>query len=294
MNKTETETLVILAGGASSRMKAALSAAESDLTPEEMAQANQRSKGLIQLGKNQYPLLDYVLFNAKRAGYKNIVFLTGEDAAPFRSQYLKPDKRYQGLNVFFAVQSVPEGRKKPLGTADALLQAIEQQAWLKDTRFVVCNSDNLYSIKSFSMLRNTQAPNAFISYDRDGLKFSRERINRFALVKTDTEGYLEDIIEKPSVQESEQYRDDAGKFRVSMNIFMFTGSQVLPFLQNCPLHPVREEKEIPTALLNMVKAHPRSVLGIPLTEHVPDLTSKSDIRILKQYLETHYPQELWQ
>jgi len=42
-----TENIIILAGGASSRMKKSI---DSDLPPEKVAQANQLSKGLIELG----------------------------------------------------------------------------------------------------------------------------------------------------------------------------------------------------------------------------------------------------
>ena len=51
--------LVILAGGASSRMKK--EAVLDNLSPEEIAQANERSKGLIGVGSSGRPLLDYLL-----------------------------------------------------------------------------------------------------------------------------------------------------------------------------------------------------------------------------------------
>ena len=287
-----TTTLVILAGGASSRMKRSLASNTNSLTKEEVEQANKMSKGLIALGKNKLPLLDYVLFNAKQAGFTKIVFLTGPDNAAFLEHYGQKGN-YHGLETYFAVQHIPGDREKPLGTADALLQTIDQQSWLKTSKFVVCNSDNLYSVKAFSLLAQSQAPNAFISYDRDRLLFSQERINRFALVKVDDQQWLVDIIEKPNPELVESYADANGKFRVSMNIFMFSGAVIYPYLQRCELHPERLEKELPTALLNMVREQPYSVVGLPLAEHVPDLTSKEDISILKAHLESHFPAPLW-
>jgi glucose-1-phosphate adenylyltransferase len=41
---------------------------------------------------------------------------------------------------------------------------------------------------------------------------------------------------------------------------------------------------LPTAVLNLAKDQPSSVYGIPLEEHVPDLTSKDDIIILNKLL----------
>ena len=64
------------------------------------------------------------------------------------------------------------------------------------------------------------------------------------------------------------------------------------YLKNCPVHETRKEKELPTAILNMVKENTKAVIGIPLSEHVPDLTAKDDIIIIKEYLQKHYPNKL--
>lgn len=275
-------------------MKKSMAGASKHLSPAEIAQANERSKGLITLGNNGYPLLDYLLYNAREAGITRVVFLTGVHSKPFREHFEGEQGIYHGLHTFFAVQHIPQDRVKPLGTADALLQTIEQQPWLKEERFIVCNSDNLYSAKAFSKLMSCGKENGFISYDRDALKFSSERINRFALVTTNREENLEDIIEKPSTEESENFRDSAGKLRVSMNIFMFTGSRIYPYLLSCPLHPERQEKELPTALLNMIRKEQTHMVALPLSEHVPDLTSKEDISHLKHFLSNQYPKNLWE
>lgn len=290
-----TNTLVILAGGLSSRMKKAIQEKNHELSAEEIKAANSQSKGLIPLGKGKRPLMDYLLYNAREAGFKRVVIITGENSEAFKSQYgnKQEENSFHRLSISFATQRIPEGRKKPLGTADALLQAMQQRTWLQKTSFVVCNSDNLYSVKALTLLREARAANALISYDRDRLLFSTERINRFALMKFDEHELLLDIIEKPTPQESMGYADSAGKLRVSMNIFLFYGPMIYPHLQACPLHPVRQEKEIPAALLLMIKANPGTVKGIPLAEHVPDLTSKEDIRILRSYLDDHFPSALW-
>ena len=65
-----------------------------------------------------------------------------------------------------------------------------------------------------------------------------------------------------------------------MNLFKFNGVVFFDFLKECPFDPVRNEKELPTAVLNISKKIPNSVLGIPQCEHVPDLTSKEDISLL--------------
>lgn len=284
--------LIILAGGMSSRMKKPDENAH--LTPEEETQANSRSKALIGIGEEGRPLLDYLLYNSKKAGYKNIYILISEKPNNFKDFYgLKPQGNdFNGLNISYAVQYL-NGREKPYGTADALYQVVEQYPHLNDGYYTVCNSDNLYSLEALKALREEAHPNAFIAYDRDSMDFPPERVMAFALSKLDENDFLTDILEKPPLEEIEKYRDRGGKLRVSMNAFKFQGRMFLEFLKNCPPHPLRDEKELPTALLNMVKAHPGSVKGIPFAEHVPDLTSKSDIHDVRDYLRKAYPHLSW-
>ncbi|WP_108870284.1 sugar phosphate nucleotidyltransferase [Aquimarina aquimarini] len=285
--------LVILAGGASSRMKKQTSLTE--LTDKEIAQANKRSKGLIGVGPNGRPLMDYLLYNIKLAGYKNIYIVISEQGELFKEFYGNKNKNndFHGLNISYAIQYIPKGRVKPLGTADALFQAVEQYPELNTDCYTVCNSDNLYSYEALNSLRTTVSTNALISYDRDAMEFPTERISRFALAKLDVADHLLDIIEKPSTNESDKYKDKDGKLRVSMNAFKLHGTTVYPYLKNCPIHPQRDEKELPTVLLNMLQDHPKNMIGIPLSEHVPDLTAKDDIVIVKKYLSEHYPKLDW-
>ncbi|PXY43167.1 sugar phosphate nucleotidyltransferase [Flavobacterium hydrophilum] len=287
------DNLVILAGGASSRMKKP--AEVSNLSEEEIAQANERSKGLIGVGPNGRPLMDYLLVNAKKAGYKNIYIIIGEQGDLFKSFYGSKDKDndFHGLNVSFAVQYIPEGRVKPFGTADALFQAVEQYPELNTQFYSVCNSDNLYSSEALYALRESNSPNAFISYDRDAMEFPSERISRFAVAELNKDNFLLDIVEKPDAAVVESFKDAEGKIRVSMNAFKFKGEALYPYLKNCPVHPERDEKELPTVLLNLLQDFPNTALGIPFSEHVPDLTAKEDIVEVKAYLKKHFPVLDW-
>ena len=288
------DNLIILAGGASSRMKKEV--VLNNLTEEEIAQANERSKGLIGVGPNGRPLLDYLLLNAKKAGYKKIIIIIGEQGELFKEFYGNQDKNndFHGLNISFAVQYIPEGRVKPFGTADALFQAVEQYPEMNTQSYSVCNSDNLYSTAALLALRETNSPNAFIGYDRDALDFPSERISRFAIAKLDNNNHLLDILEKPTAADLENYKDSEGKLRVSMNAFKFNGAMLYPYLKNCPAHPERDEKELPTVLLNAIKDNEGTALGISFSEHVPDLTAKEDIAEVKEYLKKYYPELNWE
>ena len=267
-----------------------------NLSQEEIIQANERSKGLIGVGPNGRPLMDYLLLNAKRAGYKNIYIIIGEQGDLFKDFYGTEVKNndFHGLNISFAVQYIPEERVKPFGSADALFQAVEQYPILNTQYYSVCNSDNLYSAKALYALRETKSPNAFISYDRDAMLFPSERISRFAVAKLNEENKLLDIIEKPEPAVVESFKDATGKIRVSMNAFKFNGEALYFYLKNCPVHPERDEKELPTVLLNLLQDFPGTALGIPFSEHVPDLTAKEDIAEVKEYLKKNYPTLDWE
>ena len=165
-----------------------------------------------------------------------------------------------------------------MGTADALAQAMAQYPELRSNIFTICNGDNLYSVKALSLLREKrEAPHALISYSRSGLEFPDDRISKFAVMAIDNENYLENIIEKPEPEVVEKYRDVYGEIRVSMNVFSFNGTLIDQYISDCPIHPLRQEKELPEAVRNFVNDHPKQFITIPISEHLPDLTAADDI-----------------
>ena len=274
------DSLIILAAGLSSRMKKSVS--NKNLSKDSIEQANSREKGLIGIDKNGRPLIHYLLINAKIAGFKVIYLVIGQNSDSFKSYF--DENKYDGLDIEFAVQYLEKNKLKPSGTADALFQAITQFPILKSSNFCVCNSDNLYSAKALRSIRSTSFSNAFISYDKSYLNFSSEKVSSFSILKLNDNGYLVNILEKPTTKDFDLFKDSGGKIRVSMNLFKFNGSVFFDYLKNCPFDKLRNEKELPTAVLNLAKDQPSSVYGIPFEEHVPDLTSKDDIIILNKLL----------
>jgi glucose-1-phosphate adenylyltransferase len=274
------DSLIILAAGLSSRMKKSVSS--KNLSKRSIEQANSRDKGLIGIDKNGRPLIHYLLINAKIAGFKVIYLVIGQNSDSFKSYF--DENKYDGLDIEFAVQYLEKNKLKPSGTADALFQAITQFPILKSSNFCVCNSDNLYSAKALRSIRSTSFSNAFISYDKSFLNFSSAKVSSFSILKLNKNGYLVNILEKPSTKDFDLFKDNGGKIRVSMNLFKFNGSVFYDYLKNCPFDVLRNEKELPTAVLNLAKDQPSSVFGIPFEEHVPDLTSKDDIIVLNKLL----------
>ena len=268
------DSLIILAAGLSSRMKKSVS--NKNLSKDSIEQANSREKGLIGIDKNGRPLIHYLLINAKIAGFKVIYLVIGQNSDSFKSYF--DENKYDGLDIKFPVQYLDKNKVKPSGTADALFQAVTQFPILKSSNFCVCNSDNLYSAKALRSIRSTSFSNAFISYDKSYLNFSSEKVSSFSILKLNDNGYLVNILEKPTTKDFDLFKDSGGKIRVSMNLFKFNGSVFFDYLKNCPFDKLRNEKELPTAVLNLAKDQPSSVYGIPFEEHVPDLTSKEQFK----------------
>lgn len=275
--------LLIMAGGASSRMKKSL--AQYDLDQSTLQIAQKHHKCLIPVGKNKLPLLYYHLIQAKRVGVTQVFIITPEENQGFYDflgqEYVKT--AFASISIRLIQQQLPAGAKKPLGTADAVQQALDKAPMLKEGSFVVVNGDNIYSVKSLEALFSlATTQNALIGYDQEGLNFSRERLQKFALLKVNKEGFLTAIVEKPSLETMNAVRDSANRIRVSMNIFKLYGPSIYAFLENCSIDPIRKEKELPTAVQQFIHVNKEGFLLLPFCEHVPDLTSAQDFDLLTQ------------
>jgi len=278
-----TDSIIIMAAGLSSRMKK--SQYNKKLSWEQEMSANYKSKVLIEFGIESRPFISYSISNIINSGFKNIYIVTSEESSLFRNKFkdiLKIDLKK--CNIFFSIQYKDKNRTKPLGTADAIYQTMEQFPVLKLQSFCVCNGDNLYSKESLTEIKSNLFKNAFIAYDRAGLKFNKKRISSFSIVEMDKKNFLVDIIEKPGAILINKFLDTFGKITVSMNLFKFDGTVSYPFFKDCPINNTRNEKEIADVLKNMILEKNVKILGIPRNENVIDLTSKKDIILVQKYL----------
>ena len=273
------KTIVILAAGMSSRMKKSI---DSDIDDSKADEANKKSKSLITFGDK--PFIYFLLKNIVEAGFENVIMVVGKDFDDFKKQ-LDNLNFNNKLKIEYAIQNIPKDRVKPFGTADAVFQTMDQIEILKNSSFCVCNSDNLYSTNSLRTIRENACENSVLAYDRDSLNFPKERVSSFSILMTDDNFNLLNFIEKPTQEQVDQNLDSNGKIRVSMNIFKFNGLQAFDFIKNCPINPIRNEKELPSAIVNMINENDLYMKGIPIAEHVPDLTSKADINIIQKLIE---------
>ena len=271
------KTLVIMAGGRSSRMKQ--SAAELN-DQELMARAQSVHKSLIPLGPSQTPLLSRLCLEAAKANIREIIVVTSPENETFlswRTDFLN-SYSFNDLNIALAIQFPSKETFKPMGTADAVLQAMEHYPHLQKQRFVIANGDNLYSAQALSLAaQHHLSDHALINYEAKALGYDDLRISAFAIVSVDAQDRVIDIVEKPAVSILNTFRDANGYLRVSMNLCTVNGPSFYPTLQACPINALRGEKELPEAFRIALKADRSSVYSYLLHQALPDLTSAADL-----------------
>ena len=112
-------------------------------------------KQIDPVGRNGEIILDYSLFDAKRAGFeKAVIVVKKEHEQDFRdvlgnrvSRFMDIQYAYQELSDLPDGFAVPAGRVKPWGTAHAVLSARK----LVDAPFCAINADDYYGAYAFQL-----------------------------------------------------------------------------------------------------------------------------------------------
>ena len=113
-------------------------------------------KQIDPVGNHGQLIIDYSIYDAKRAGFETVVFvIKHEIEEDFKeaigdriSKIVDVKYAYQELNDLPEGYSVPEGRVKPFGTAHAILAARK----VVDGPFAVVNADDYYGPDAFKTI----------------------------------------------------------------------------------------------------------------------------------------------
>ena len=267
--------VIILAAGASSRMKKAEGFSES--TTEEVTT---RPKAMLRVGKDNTPFLDLLIRRIQSEGSNCLIVVIGEHDKITR-KYFEENPIY-GVEIRFVVQTIPTDRSKPLGTSQAVKIALENNRDLQCHSIVVCNGDNMPPANSFSEI--FKDPCAMLAYDSSALNLPDDRVSAFAIVSVTEDGKLDEIIEKPNKELIPSFVQSDGVLRVSMNTFRMQFNNLLKAVQNCPLSK-RDEKELPIAIGIWNKKNPNQITAIPFSGEFLDLTHPSDFEFVLNKLQ---------
>ena len=204
-------------------------------------------KQIDPVGPSGEAIIDYSLYDARRAGFETVVFIIKHEIEePFKTAVgaravkagFEVRYAYQQLDCLPEGFAVPEGRVKPWGTAHAILAAADQI----DAPFAVVNADDYYGPEAFKAMFDR------LSQVQDGDKYEYAMVG-FLLKNTvsenghvsrgvcesDDAGYLTRVTERTRIEIYEggiHYSEDGGESwtdldggtLVSMNLWGFTES----------------------------------------------------------------------
>ena len=110
-------------------------------------------KQIQQFGPGGETIMDYSIYDAIKAGFNKVVFIIRKDFAEDFKNIFEPKLKdrieneyvYQELDAFLGSRTVPADRKKPWGTAHAILCANE----VIREPFAVINADDYYGADAF-------------------------------------------------------------------------------------------------------------------------------------------------
>ena len=183
-------------------------------------------KQVAPVGNYGQVIMDYSVFDAKRAGFETVIFVIKRSMEETFRQTI--GRRVEkGMQVHYAFQeltdlpsgfTVPEGRVKPWGTAQAVLAARH----LVDGPFAVINADDYYGPEAFQavfdFLSNSSEEAdgqeyAMVGYRLGNTLTENGSVSR-SVCKEDENGYLRSIKEYAKIERSgadARFTEDDGK-----------------------------------------------------------------------------------
>ena len=285
-------------------------------------------KQLDPVGNHGQLIIDYSIFDARRAGFETVVFvIKPEIEADFKAAI--GDRVSKVMDVKYAYQlkedlpegySVPAGRTKPWGTAHAALAARN----IVDGPFAVINADDYYGPEAYQEIYN------YLSTHADGDVYEYVMVG-YLLKNTVTENgtvargvceetadhYLTQVTERTKIEKGEppRFTEDNGRTWtdlsadtiVSMNMWGFTRSFLDEALARFPAfldktlaeNPEKGEYFLPTVvsqLINEGKARVKVLrsedkwYGVTYREDKPTVVAA----IAEKTAAGLYPDRLWE
>ena len=287
-------------------------------------------KQLDPIDDNGHVILDYSVFDAMRAGFETVVFVIKPEIEDIFREKIG-DRIAKKMNVHYAFQrsddlpegyTVPEGRTKPWGTAQAVLAARD----VVDGAFAVINADDYYGPEGFEqiynyLLHHPDTPGmyeyAMVGYLLKNTVTENGSVARGVCTET-ASGYLHNVIERTKIIKGEvnpQYTEDDGATWhdlseddiVSMNLWGFQKSYLEEAWAGFPAfldktiaeNPLKGEYFLPTVVSNLLSQHKARVKILRSNDKWYGVTYKEDkptvVAALAELRENGvYPEKLWE
>ncbi len=281
-------------------------------------------KQITAIDSEGHAIIDFSLFDACRAGFRNIVFIIKREIEDsFRAaigtrmeKYFDVKYVYQQLDVLPEGYTVPAGREKPWGTGHAVMCC----RGVVEGPFAVINADDFYGAGAYRTMYD------FLSGDRKpgeyamvGYKLRNTVTENGSVARgvCDTEnGYLVDITERTHIEkrgENAAYTEDgehfvplSGDATVSMNFWGFSTmmldelyARFPAFLdKSLPVNPLRCEYFLPFVANEQLREGLAMVSILDCNETWYGMTYREDLDSVKAAIADMkargiYPERLW-
>ena len=265
-------------------------------------------KQIDPVGPSGEAILDYSLYDARRAGFETVVFIIKHEIEQAFKEAVGARALRAGFEVRYAYQqldklpegfTVPEGRVKPWGTAHAILVAEEA---IGDAPFAVINADDYYGPQGFRLVYD------YLSSHADGERFAWSMVGFLlkntvsangsvsrGVCVTDAAGNLHSVTERTCIAPYDggiHYSEDGGaswmdldeNSVVSMNLWGFTPAYIAEakagfaeFLrENLPVNPLKCEYYLPSVVTAALQQGKADVRVLTSTDKWHGITYRED------------------
>lgn len=271
-------------------------------------------------------IIDYSMFDAKRAGFEKIVvIIKPEIEADFEERVGKRVRKYVDLQYAYQTPdklpegySVPECRVKPWGTAHAILCAKE----LLDAPFAVLNADDFYGADAFRKIydylakERNPSDNAMVAYQLGNTLSDYGSVAR-GICEVGEDGKLKTLTERLKIIKSGDaaaFTEDDGatweslafETPVSMNLFGLQPVVLEEFEkrfpawleESLPKNPLKCEYLLPRILDDLMQEGKITIEMLTTTARWHGVTNRPDLPILQEAIRKMqqsglYPADLW-
>ncbi|XVG95997.1 NDP-sugar synthase [Eubacteriales bacterium KG127] len=267
-------------------------------------------------------LLDFSLYDAMMAGFKDVVFIIREEHQEAFNNLLQ-DRAAKYINMHFAYQklddlpkgfSVPEGRTKPWGTCQAVMAARD----LVKGPFAVINADDYYGPGAFAQIydflsqekspsdQNTlPATFAMVGYPLKNTLSESGHVAR-GVCQVDEESYLTDIVERTKIWRLDSgeiiYEDEntgeqvelSEESFVSMNFWGYTQEFMTAMIEGFPVflenalneNPLKAEYFLPSVVDKMISDRTAKVKILPSHDKWYGMTYQEDKALVSNAIQS--------
>ena len=280
-------------------------------------------KQIEPIGPEGEAIIDYSVYDAIRAGFGKVVFVIKKEIeADFQGSLLKRfEDKIETSYVFQELDMLPEGfslppeRKKPWGTAHAILTSEDEV----NTSFAAINADDFYGYEPFRQMNaffsdgnGSDTDYCMIGYKLKNTLSEHGTVSR-GLCDIDKAGFLKSVTELTQIKEEGNsivyYENDESislpeDSIVSMNMWGFTGSvfnqirdRFSSFLSE-NINDPKAEFYIPTLVDILIRENKARVKVLPSDASWFGITYKEDREsarksILNKIEAGEYPRKLW-